>query len=1104
MVKKTTFGDGNLLWYKDAIIYELHIKAFMDANDDGVGDFQGLLSKLDYLEELGVTTIWLLPFYPSPLKDDGYDIMDYYTINPSYGNVNDFKKFVKAAHQRNLRVITELVLNHTSDQHPWFQRARLAPAGSPERDYYVWSDNPEQFKDARIIFQDYETSNWTYDPVAGQYFWHRFFHHQPDLNYDNPQVQKEVFKILEYWLKMGVDGFRLDAVPYIFEREGTNCENLPETHDFLKKIRSFVDKKYPGTLLLAEANMWPEDSAAYFGDGDECQMNYHFPIMPRMFMAMRMENRYPITDIFDQTPEIPDNCQWGIFLRNHDELTLEMVTDEERDYMYKVYAQNPKAKINLGLRRRLAPLMDNNPKKVELINSLLFSLPGTPVLYYGDEIGMGDNFYLGDRDGVRTPMQWSPDRNAGFSKANPQQLYLPVIQDPEYHFGAVNVETQQNNPSSQLWWMKRMIHMRKQHKAFGRGTMKFIHSENPKVLAYTREYEDEIILVVVNLSRHAQVVNLDLKEYAQYTPVEVFSKNLFPGISGQRDYLLTLSGHSFHWFTLSRESANESVFEPINFVDFQDLLSGDNRKQLEKKILPSYLKRSRWFDEGDRSMRELNIIHHNAITAVKGKYLLLIVEIHYDSGLPDQYQIGLAFSKNQRGSVPDRRPRSIINHANWDGTNGVLFDALYNDDFQIQLLKWLGENKKVKNGSGYLKFTSKTSVKKYVEEQKEIRPRMLTSRDTNTSLLYNHDYYLKLYRKLEKDINSDLEINRYLNKDNGFPYVAKLKGDYQFYEGEDSIVLGLLQSAVDHQSEASTYFAEHLDRFFESVLSSGHLIDDHEAAGNLTSPLNYDSLEDEFFKQHYPSLASEHMSMLGNRTAALHQYLGQPTTLPKFKPEEFSLHYQRSLFSKFQTLVRSTFDNLEKQLLHLPEHLQEDALLLLNRKDEVLEYLKQVYAEKLDMLKIRTHGDFHLHQALFTGHDFVFVDFEGDPKKSYSQRRLKKSPLSDVATMLRSIHLLPFSLIEKNENIKKEEAAKLEKWGLIWYHYNAQFFMDSYLREISSDQFLPQSKKQLQSILGVFLMQKSIESLKWELSDPSYTIASPIKHINYLLDNPDL
>ncbi|MEL7160565.1 MAG: maltose alpha-D-glucosyltransferase, partial [Bacteroidota bacterium] len=457
------------LWYKDAIIYELNIKGFYDSDADGIGDFAGLEQRLDYLEELGVTAIWLLPFYPSPLRDDGYDIMDYYTVSQAYGNVDDFKRFLDAAHARGLQVITELVINHTSDQHPWFQRARNAPKGSKERDYYVWSETDDKYDQVRIIFTDTEVSNWSWDQKAQRYYWHRFFHHQPDLNYDSPDVQQEIFDVLDYWMNMGIDGFRLDAIPYLFEREGTNGENLPETHAFLKKLRKHVDDNYDNVLFLAEANMWPEESASYFGDGDECHMNYHFPLMPRLYMSVKMEDRHPITDIFDQTPAIPENCQWATFLRNHDELTLEMVTDEERDFMYNVYASDRTARINLGIRRRLAPLMDNDRNKIELLNVLLMSLPGTPVLYYGDEIGMGDNYYLGDRDGVRTPMQWNNNENAGFSEANPHSLYLPVIRDNEYSYRWVNVKRQQQNPNSLLNWTRKLLAKRKGFQVFGRG-----------------------------------------------------------------------------------------------------------------------------------------------------------------------------------------------------------------------------------------------------------------------------------------------------------------------------------------------------------------------------------------------------------------------------------------------------------------------------------------------------------------------------------------------------------------------------------------------------------------------------------------------------------
>ncbi|HVU83767.1 MAG TPA: maltose alpha-D-glucosyltransferase, partial [Puia sp.] len=644
--------SDKLHWYKDAVIYELHIKAFRDGNGDGIGDFKGLLLTLDYLQDIGVTAIWLLPFYPSPLKDDGYDIADYYHIHPAYGNIEEFKLFLSEAHSRNLKVITELVINHTSDQHPWFQKARRAPRGSAERDYYVWTDDPNQYKDVRIIFQDFEPSNWSWDAVAEQYYWHRFFHHQPDLNYENPAVQEEILKIISYWCEMGVDGFRLDAVPYLFEQEGTNGENLPETHGFLKKLRKHVDEHYPGTVFLAEANMWPEDAAAYFGNGDECHMNFHFPLMPRMFMALQREDRYPITDIFDQTPAIPDTCQWAIFLRNHDELTLEMVTDEERDYMYKVYAKDPKARINLGIRHRLAPLLKNNRHKIELLNCLLFSLPGTPVIYYGDEIGMGDNFYLGDRDGVRTPMQWSRDRNAGFSTANPQQLYLPLILDPEYHYESLNAETQRLNTSSLLWFMKRIINMRKRYKAFGRGDLNVLNLENPKVFAFTRTYQEETLLVVVNLSKFPQPAEIDLSEYKGYSLIEVVSRNKFPKVKEDGYYFFTLAAYAFHWFALEKaeEEIQSAATLPYLAVDeLADLQQPKNIEKLETEILPSYLPKTKWFNGLYKTLYSLKINNHEIISFSENPVYWILLDAVYQSGLPETYQLPLRFVTEKKG-----------------------------------------------------------------------------------------------------------------------------------------------------------------------------------------------------------------------------------------------------------------------------------------------------------------------------------------------------------------------------------------------------------------------------------------------------------------------
>jgi maltose alpha-D-glucosyltransferase/alpha-amylase len=544
--------ESDPLWFKRAVFYEIHIRGFFDGNDDGSGDFRGLIEKLDYLQWLGIDCIWLLPMYSSPLRDGGYDISDFFTIHPDYGTVDDFKTFVEAAHQRGMRVIADLVMNHTSIDHPWFQESRSSP-DSPKRNWYVWSDNDQRYKDARIIFIDSEPSNWTWDPVAGAYYWHRFFSHQPDLNYDDPEVQEAMLNVLRFWLDLGIDGFRLDAVPYLYEREGTSGENLPETHEYLKRVRVEIDARYPDRVLLAEANQWPEDVVEYFGDGDECHMAFHFPVMPRMFMALRREEARPILEILDRTPPIPGSTQWGLFLRNHDELTLEMVADEERDYMYAEYAKDPRMKLNLGIRRRLAPLLDNGRDEIELMHAILFSLPGAPVLYYGDEIGMGDNVYLGDRDGVRTPMQWTGDRNGGFSRADFAQLYLPTLMDPVYGFQAVNVEAALRTPTSLLRWLHRFIALRKEHPVFGLGTYEPLRPENPRVFAHIRRYADDIILCVQNLARSAQAVELDLSEFVGYVPEEMLGRSRFPRI-GELPYLLTLAPRGWFWFQLRRDA----------------------------------------------------------------------------------------------------------------------------------------------------------------------------------------------------------------------------------------------------------------------------------------------------------------------------------------------------------------------------------------------------------------------------------------------------------------------------------------------------------------------------------------------------------------------
>ncbi len=835
-------GGSDPLWYKDAIIYELHVRAFFDSNGDGRGDFQGLTAKLDYLRDLGVTAIWILPFYPSPWRDDGYDISDYTDVHSTYGTLEDFKTFLDEAHRRGLKVITELVINHTSDQHPWFQRARLAPPGSTERDYYVWSETDTKYAGTRIIFTDTEVSNWTRDPVAGAYYWHRFFSHQPDLNFDNPRVHEEVLKALDFWMEMGVDGLRLDAVPYLYEREGTHNENLPETHAFLKKLRAHVDQEFRGRMLLAEANQWPEDAIAYFGDpaagGDECHMCFHFPVMPRLFMAIRLEDRFPVLDILQQTPPIPENAQWATFLRNHDELTLEMVTDEDRDYMYRVYAQDKAQRINAGIRRRLAPLLGNDRRRIELMNGLLFSLPGTPVIYYGDEIGMGDNFYLGDRDGVRTPMQWSADRNAGFSRANPQRLYLPVIVDPEYHYEAVNVEAQESNRYSLLWWMRRLIALRKRHLAFSRGTIEFLEPENHRVLAFLRRHGDEALLVVANLSRFAQHLELDLSALAGMTPLELFGRSPFPRIT-ERAYALTLGPHSFYWFSLVTEPAafgrprqRASGAAPVEpevpafaiLGGWEEVLAARFKEGLEN-ALAGLLPSRRWLAGKARTVSGVAI--QEAIPAGFCDAWFLLLRVDFTDAEPETYVLPIAFAPAGRSSFI-RQLRQAA--APWillrlesdrpEGT-GLLYDPLGDPGFSREMLAAIDRGGRFRGGQSDL-IVRTAPLFAELRGQGELEPAPLGMEQANSLIRYGDCLVLKLFRRLEPGINPDLEVGRFLTEETTFRNAPRVAGwlDVQPREaGAERFTLGILQEFVPNEEDAWRFTLDALGRFYERALT---------------------------------------------------------------------------------------------------------------------------------------------------------------------------------------------------------------------------------------------------------------------------------------------
>ncbi len=1097
--------DDKLHWYKDAVIYELHIKAFYDSNNDGIGDFAGLLQRLDYLQELGVTAIWVLPFYPSPLRDDGYDIADYYTINPRYGNIEEFKQFLDQAHKRNLKVITELVVNHTSDQHPWFQRARRAPKGSPEREYYVWTDDPTKYKDVRIIFQDFEASNWTWDPVAQQYYWHRFFHHQPDLNYDSPQVQEEIIKVLDYWCAMGVDGFRLDAIPYLFEREGTNGENLPETHTYLKTLRKYIDEHYPGICFLAEANMWPEDSASYFGDGDECHMNYHFPVMPRMFMALQREDRHPITDIFAQTPPIPETCQWAIFLRNHDELTLEMVTDEERDYMYKVYVKDPKARINLGIRHRLAPLMENDRRRIELMNSLLFSLPGTPVIYYGDEIGMGDNFYLGDRDGVRTPMQWSPDRNAGFSDTNPQRLYLPVILDPQYHYESVNVETQRANTSSLFWFMKRIINMRKKYKAFSRGDMKFITVDNPKILAFSRTYQDETLLIIVNLSKYSQPAEVDLSEYKGYVPMEAFSKNRFPAVKENSPYFFTLGPHSYQWFVMQKpkeEIRVETRLPSLKLNQWEDLLAGNTNEILVNLVLPDYIEKTGWFVGKGRAIHNVSILHHTALPVNEKDAQILLLEIAFESGLPEYYQLPLVFvSDEEAKKLQDTCPYAVIAQLKIGEAEGLLCDGIYTAHFQHAVFGFMANQKRFMSG-GEVVFHSNEELKQHLESVTAVKARVHTTSEMHTSLTFDNRFFLKFYRKVDKGVHPDVETTRYLSEDIGYPHTTKYVGGIEWRLDNNFFQLGMMELLEENHGDGHHYMLERVTNFIERILARNRsYLSSYARHGSLTHPVSFDELDEEL-KEFIGGNAAETARLIGERIAEVHIALA--TSYEKdFLPEEFSLHYQRSLFASLISLVRETWQSIDKNTNKLPENIQPEVQTLRNQRDVVLNTLKRIYSKKLDVQKTRVHGNFGLSHILLTGKDIVVHDFGGNPTKPYSERRLKRSPLRDVSAMIRSFYYVAYEGFQTATQAQHEELQSLLPFADFWAHYMSNFFMRAYLDKVKGTAIVPKASEDFEVLIQTFMLESALQFFNQELNYHPKRAMIPLRIIQTILASPN-
>jgi maltose alpha-D-glucosyltransferase/alpha-amylase len=1085
------------LWYKDAIIYELHVRAFKDSNGDGIGDFPGLIQKVDYLRDLGTTCIWLLPFFPSPLKDDGYDISDYLDVHPMYGTVEDFRAFLEAAHDREMKVMIELVVNHTSDQHPWFQAARQAPRGSAERDFYVWSDTEQKYKDARIIFSDTERSNWTWDPVAKQYYWHRFFSHQPDLNYDNPKVVEEILKVMHYWLDMGVDALRMDAIPYLVEREGTSCENLRETHTVIKSLRREIDANYSGRMLLAEANQWPSDVRPYFGDGDECHMAFHFPLMPRIYMALRQEDRLPITDIISQTPEIPDTCQWGLFLRNHDELTLEMVTNDERDYMYLAYSADPRMRLNLGIRRRLAPLVDNNRRRIELLNSLLLSFPGTPILYYGDEIGMGDNIYLGDRNGVRTPMQWNGDRNAGFSTAVPAKLYSPVIMDPVWGYEAINVEAQHDDPSSLLSWMRNMIALRKLFAVFGRGSIEFLDPPNRKILAYVRRYLDEQVLCVANLSRFAQPVDLDLSKLEGMTPVEMLGYVDFPIIE-KKPYRFTMAPYSFLWLELQRREEPAEISlgvkeqPPLDVTNgWADIFEGAGSVRLATVNLPEYFPKQRWFAGKSRVIQTARVIDWASLD--HSKSVLAIVEIQFERDAPHLYLTPLAMTfGNAADELQKTAPNAVITPIVSGGVPGLLHDGLLDDETCSVLFSLIENNRDLSGQNTRISGVRGTVFRDVLGLADTPLPvRRGSAEQSNTSILYGDRFILKLFRHLEAGLNPDAEIGRHLTEQTNFNQVPPFAGSIEYGNdtNSESSTLAMLQGLVPNEGDGWKWTLEELNRYFET--RAPNEFSDTVAVGLRNAMELSEDPPSQLAKDHV-GIYLDSAATLGRRTAELHMALALPTNDPAFAPEPMTAQDLDTLLGGLRQHASRVFDVLKERVSFFPDEIVEIAASVLIQRRHILDRFKGLQLENLRTQQIRIHGDYHLGQVLKVKTDFVILDFEGEPARSLVNRRAKQCPLKDVAGMLRSFSYAVYSSLINYTTRHSADFTRLEPWALLWERSVTAEFLRAYRTTAQDQEFLPNDSADFQKLLDIFLLDKALYEVLYEMNSRPAWVRIPL------------
>ncbi|MFD1554288.1 maltose alpha-D-glucosyltransferase [Paraburkholderia silviterrae] len=1085
---KPSLLSDDPLWYKDAVIYQVHVKSFYDSNNDGVGDFPGLLAKLDYIAALGVTAVWLLPFYPSPRRDDGYDIADYRNVHPDYGQLADVRRFIQEAHARGIRVITELVINHTSDQHPWFQRARRAKPGSNHRNYYVWSETDQKYQGTRIIFIDTEPSNWTHDPVAGAYYWHRFYSHQPDLNFDNPAVLREVLHVMRFWLDMGIDGLRLDAVPYLVEREGTNNENLPETHAILKQIRATIDEHYPNRMLLAEANQWPEDVQEYFGQEDECHMAFHFPLMPRLYMAIASEDRFPIIDIMKQTPDLLPSCQWAVFLRNHDELTLEMVTDSERDYLWNTYASDRRARLNLGIRRRLAPLMERDRRRIELINSLLLSMPGTPVIYYGDELGMGDNIHLGDRDGVRTPMQWSSDRNGGFSRADPEQLVLPPLMGSLYGYDAINVEAQTRDPHSLLNWTRRMLATRRAKQAFGRGSIRFLRPANRKILAYLREMPGEpAILCVANLSRAPQAVELDLSEFVGTAPVEMTADSVFPPI-GQLPYLLTFPPYGFLWFLLCPGNERPSWSQPTSeqlpeFVtvvirEGQTGATPENVRLLESEVLPSWLSRRRWFASKDKALRSVKLA---ALTTIHGAgFAFTELEAELADGTSERYVLPIAITWGADTTTP-LHIQLALSRVRRGRTIGYLTDAFSLPWFAYGMLRKLRERAAVPTVQGSTIRFEPTERLAGIELGDEPEVRWLAAEQSNSSLIVAETIVLKLVRRLIAGVHPEAEMSRYLTK-LGYANTAPLYGEVVRVDPQGvPHTLAILQGYIDNQGNAWDWALDYLRRTVDELALAA---DDGDTG---------DQAHEEEVMQNYASV----IGAIGKRLGELHAALSTPTDDPAFAPEPATRDDVGQWIVDTKTMLAEALDIVAQHAGENAHTLDDDARelarSLVERRDLLMAKVDELVPLDASTLRIRIHGDFHLGQVLVANGDAWLIDFEGEPARSLEYRRAKQCSLRDVAGLLRSLSYAGAAAQSSTESAPQQITERKHALFERFRGHAAETFLSQYRAAVSQAPLSLVSATHEQALLDLFLVEKAAYEIRYEAANRPSWLHLPIR-----------